>query len=643
MNLKPFFTFIILLFIAQVFGQPTPQKADSLLSVLSKTKDSDKRAALFTQLSVAFDTTDLERSFNYAKKALNEAEKKKTDTILSEAYNNLANVYEYRSLTDSSLIYHKKALALRLKTKNNIKIGDSYNNFGIAYDKLGDFPKSLDNYFKALRYYEKENDLEKQAMVLSNIGIVYKAEKEYEKALEYYQKANKIYYDLKYDFGIAVSEGNIGAVLIQLKKYNEAIEYSEKSKKRYEKIGYDRFVVYPVSNIAAANDSLKNYKKAEQLYLESAELFKKYENTYELANMMKSYASSLFKQKKYKESTDALISALGYAQKSDALLLETDIRKSLAKVYARTGNFSEAFRQMELYSKGKDSLFQEEKTKAVFELEKQYQTEKKEKEILKHKADEKKKSNTIRILAILLISLALIAILVYRTLKLKNKNQKQEYELKEAITKIDNQNKLQEQRLSISRDLHDNIGAQLTFIISSVDTLKDTFVLNDDKINNKLTSISSFTKDTIVELRDTIWAMNQSNIDFEEMRLRIMNFIEKAQNSHENVHFSFDIDPELKDRKFTSSEGMNIYRIIQESLNNALKYSEAENISVVVKKSDSGEIEISVSDDGKGFDKNEITPGNGLRNMKKRALEIGKDFMVSSEKGKGTKVFFVMN
>ena len=80
---------------------------------------------------------------------------------------------------------------------------------------------------------------------------------------------------------------------------------------------------------------------------------------------------------------------------------------------------------------------------------------------------------------------------------------------------------MQEQRLRISRDLHDNIGSQLTFIISSIDNLK--FVTKDvnEKLKDKLSSISSFTSDTIFQLRDTIWAMNKSEITIEDLHARI--------------------------------------------------------------------------------------------------------------------------
>ena len=78
------------------------------------------------------------------------------------------------------------------------------------------------------------------------------------------------------------------------------------------------------------------------------------------------------------------------------------------------------------------------------------------------------------------------------------------------MAQIESQNKLQEQRLSISRDLHDNIGAQLTFIISSLENTKFGIPNLETAVEKRLDKISDFTRNTIVELRDTIWAMNKS-------------------------------------------------------------------------------------------------------------------------------------
>ena len=104
--------------------------------------------------------------------------------------------------------------------------------------------------------------------------------------------------------------------------------------------------------------------------------------------------------------------------------------------------------------------------------------------------------------------------------KMKTLQLQKENELKDALLKIETQNRLQEQRLQISRDLHDNIGAQLTFIISSVDSLKYAFADGNPRLEDKLNNISSFTKETIYELRDTIWAMNKEEITIENKNFK---------------------------------------------------------------------------------------------------------------------------
>src|SRR5690606_13799398 len=140
--------------------------------------------------------------------------------------------------------------------------------------------------------------------------------------------------------------------------------------------------------------------------------------------------------------------------------------------------------------------------------------------IAERETEIKRKNTQFFILGLIILGLVVIGYLIYRQQKMKNKQQQQEFELKSAISKIETQSKLQEQRLQISRDLHDNIGSQLTFIISSVDNIKYAFDITNTKLNDKLSGISEFAKSTIVELRDTIWAMNKSEITFEDLQIR---------------------------------------------------------------------------------------------------------------------------
>jgi len=313
----------------------------------------------------------------------------------------------------------------------------------------------------------------------------------------------------------------------------------------------------------------------------------------------------------------------------------------------KRNNLKETAKYQEKYITLRDSVFDIERAQNFAELETKYQSEKTEKELLKSKAvalesetEIKKKNFQFILLFVFIFGIVLISYLIYRQQKLKQKQQEQEFELKSAISTIENQSKLQEQRLNISRDLHDNIGAQLTFIISSVDNIKYAFDIDNPKLDNKLTTISSFAKETIVELRDTIWAMNSNEITFEDLEIRINNYIEKAKEAKNQISFSFAIDPVLKTQKLTSIQGMNIYRTIQEAVNNSIKYADATVISINV-KTDNDQTKITIQDNGIGFEQTTIQKGNGLKNMQKRIEEIDGEFILISG-NEGTKIIILL-
>ncbi|MDI1257269.1 MAG: sensor histidine kinase [Flavobacterium sp.] len=610
---------------------------DSLQRELKKKQSERGKFQTLMLLCEEYSKDNPNQALYYAKLCLINARSVKNDTFLAVAYNSLATTYQNSSELDTALLYNNKSLAVRKKLKDSVGIADSYNNIGVTYDMKGQFDAALQHYFLALTYYDKKKDIDKLAMTYTNIGIIYKTQKEYTKALDYYKKSYDLYVEAKSDFGITVSSGNIGSVLINFKRYKESLKYSEMAEKGYRKLGYESYAAYPLSTIAVVYDSLHDFPKANAAYVKSIALHEQYQNWYEVSNTYNAYANCLVKQKKYDESIKMSNKGVAASKKAEAYLLEVEAYHNLAKANAELGHFSDAYKYSNLYTKGKDSLFEAEKTKTIFELEAKYETEKKEKLLLKKEAEAKQKNVLLLVLAISIFFAILIGYLIFRQQKLKNRQQEQEFELKSAISVIETQNKLQEQRLSISRDLHDNIGAQLTFIISSVDNIKYAFNLENTKLDGKLQSISKFTKSTIVELRDTIWAMNSNAIGFEDLQMRIMNFIDNAKMAKEDIEFHFEIDEKLSHLKLSSVTGMNLYRVTQEAINNAIKYANASKIAIDVREN-SGVIEVIISDNGSGFDEESIIAGNGLHNMRKRMKDIGGELAIASTIGKGTTI-----
>ncbi len=196
------------------------------------------------------------------------------------------------------------------------------------------------------------------------------------------------------------------------------------------------------------------------------------------------------------------------------------------------------------------------------------------------------------------------------------------------------------ERESISRDLHDNVGSQLSVITSNLDNmgyLAGKNILTVEKIE----MVNEFVREAIQSLRDTIWVTHQETISVLEFRARIQQYVLKYYSSLETcqIMVNFEETP----TNLSSSQVLNLFRIIQEALNNAHKYAQASHISINFKLIKQHFI-FSIIDDGIGFNVENKKNGLhfGLLNMEKRANEIEGKLNMQSEKGIGTKIEVVL-
>ncbi|GAB2617277.1 hypothetical protein GCM10027035_11970 [Emticicia sediminis] len=195
--------------------------------------------------------------------------------------------------------------------------------------------------------------------------------------------------------------------------------------------------------------------------------------------------------------------------------------------------------------------------------------------------------------------------------------------------------KLLHERANISRDLHDNVGSQLSVISSSLDNIG--FLAEKQKLTSeKVEAVNEFVREAIQSLRDTIWATNQEAFSLAEFRARVQQYIHKYYQS-ETCQILVNFDE--TEKTLNSSKTLNLFRIIQEALNNAIKYANPTLISINLKIL--GEkICLEIIDNGKGFDvaKTKEDPHYGLLNMQKRVNEIEGKLIIKSKIGAGTKI-----
>ena len=532
-------------------------------------------------------------------------------------------------------------LNAKLANKMNYSLGEaeSYSNLSLVYYYDGKYDNDLKYSLKAISIYEKINNQEKLALEYGELG--YRMKKtNLVKGIYYMQKGKGIAENNNFQKPLLSIYNNYGYLKELNKEDDSALFFYKRGLIIKEKIKDSVGIPYSLNNIALIYLKQNKYNESTNLLNRAFNIRLKLKDQIGIAENYFYFGDLNFNQQRYSEAIDFYQKSLNIAQKNSYLDLVKSCFKAISESYERLGNSKESLFNYKKFSQYKDSLSNIETNSKIAALEIQFDTAKKEKLIIAQKNEAKQKNSYLIGLSIVAFLTALIGFLIYRQQKQKNIQQAQEYKLKKAISKIETHNKLQEQRLSISRDLHDNIGAQLTFIISSVDNIKYAFDITNEKLDNKLTNISSFAKDTIVELRDTIWAMNSNEISFDDLEIRINNYIEKAKEAKDQISFSFAIDPVLKTQKLTSVQGMNLYRTIQEAVNNAIKYANATVISINAKQVEN-QLKIIIQDNGIGFDEATIQKGNGLQNMQKRIEEIGGEFHLSSS-NEGTRIEFLL-
>ena len=195
--------------------------------------------------------------------------------------------------------------------------------------------------------------------------------------------------------------------------------------------------------------------------------------------------------------------------------------------------------------------------------------------------------------------------------------------------------RLQNQRESISRDLHDNLGAQVNAIFYGTGLLKQT----NDHEQKLVDNLHDTAGDMLTVLRETLWALKINEVEATNLWLRILNFARKIGNYYPAVKMDLSGSP-APVMTINASMALNIILIVQEAINNAVRHSEASIISITSYSGNNTWI-IEIADDGKGFDIAAVSSeaeSYGLENMAERATESNIAFTINSMPAHGTKI-----
>lgn len=210
-------------------------------------------------------------------------------------------------------------------------------------------------------------------------------------------------------------------------------------------------------------------------------------------------------------------------------------------------------------------------------------------------------------------------------------------ERENRLMEIENQLALAEVRRRISSDLHDDIGAALSgFSIYSTAIRNNIMQGNLDEAMDSIDNIGEESRELLERLSDIVWAINPKNDRFDQLVSRLQNYASRIC-SGKNIDLNFAADTSLAEVLLPLETRSNLFLILKEAINNAAKYSCATHLKVSL-NSNEHSINACVEDDGRGFDPNTASGGNGLRNMKQRAALIRASYDLQSTPEQGTRI-----
>ncbi len=643
---------LILFFAIPSHAQALQRQVDSLALIACDHPSDSTRIWALTELTYLYAQLSLDSAVVYGERATCLADAEGSLVQRGSAHNDYASAL----MRSGQLVHAGKEY--RLAERFRLEAGDTtaamgtLTNLGTMYYQMANYDSAMALFVPALAHFEQHGLGPRADLVRENIAGVYKGIGEYTKSMAYLRE-NLVYRRSKGDsMGVAQAYLKIGAIEVAERKLEAAlVTYTKAVAITQESGPASPQHVSTLYNIGVTELELNRPDVALQRFAETRLVAEKIGDNIRLA-LVEQGEGEAYRRK------GAFAQAVAKFQRARPMLEavgETDQALTslfgLAVAFAGTGRADSSSFYVRAHQEKQLVLAEQRSVEAIAELETKYQTAEKERQLAEARAARAEdqlagRRRTMWLLGgiALMAMLGAIGYLRARQQRIINLQQAQEAQLQLALTKIEAQNELQEQRLRISRDLHDNIGAQLSFIISSVDALKPTTLPAVSSLGDRLGHLSDFASGTVRDLRDTVWAMNRERISVEDLQARIGNFIERARQGESKTAFVLDVSAAaLALPALPTLAGMNVYRILQESIHNAFKYADAQQIRVSLDAQDQ-QLMVSVVDDGKGFDSRDERAavlrggGNGLTSMRKRAEEVGGQLQVESRPGAGTQM-----
>jgi signal transduction histidine kinase len=576
-----------------------------------------------------------------SRKALHLARKANDTADIARAFYYIGDTFEIAQ-KDSAYFYYREAEKIFRIVNDRERIAKMLFNKAYILFFEGNYVESEIELSKALQLLIKTNKHDLLYSSYTLMGANMEKLEEYDDAIKYYNLAQNIIaeleknnenFDNEYNYKIAAAL-NISNVYEQQGQYAKSIQELQRFLRPDIRKRWPGEYSKVLANLAYSKMKSGDLEGVEQMFVEALRISENYSNSsdilYKLNNLGEYYVLK-------KDTAKAKLYLMRSLKIGEKIRSGEEIKAALKLLSQIDDSNSEAYETRYIFLN--DSLAKAQRKNRNKYARIEYETEILEGE---NKTLASKYTYILGVAAVLIAFIIFLLVLRYfsnqrRLLESQRQKQLADEEifdlLKEQQIKI-LQTKEQEQN-RISRDLHDGILNKIYGVRLQLGLLNRS---DDTAVKTKRMQYIDMLQQIEKEIRGLSHELHVDQFYDQFDYKSLLSNLTASQNEMGNTSFELFVDDEIDWNPISGLIKITIYRILQESSLNVIKYAEAETCKVSLETSGNNEMILRIEDDGKGFDVTSTAGGIGLKNMRDRAKDINATLTIDSWPGKGTQI-----
>jgi signal transduction histidine kinase len=616
------------------YKQKYNQKAFDI--IVTQKNDSLNRVNFFKVANRYYNIGDWKSFKKVSNLILERSMISRDSSSIAKGYTYLGDYYQAQMVSDSAFLNYFRAEKIYSRINDDFNLAKTYITKADLQLSEGDFFESEITVFKALKILKAKKNVSNDLYDGYNLlGIIYNDREEYDKALEYHNKALLMLEDKSIPLDLqlkATSLNNIGYVYLNMHNFSQAKIYFKRGLEQknlfndytvlyamlLDNLAYSKFKSKELTDLPS--QFYKALKIRDSLKLESGIILNK--------NHLSEYYA--FKKDTFRAIQYAR-QALILSKKSNAIRNILESLKQIAVVDPDNAS---------VYSK--DYIHYNEKLqKAERRMGEKFSRIEYETNEIKDQNSNLQEKNKTLVYVFSICTLLGLFFYVYKTQQAKNREllfKQQQQIANEDIYNlmISQQNDIEMTRIKekkkVAQELHDGVLGRMFGVRISLDSLNK---LDEAHAAPKRKTYLAELKHIEEDIREISHDLNREKSELINNFVAILNKLFENQQNTYMSRLVTSFDSHIKWELVGNTVKINLYRIIQEALQNCNKYAKASTIEVDF-KSEINHLILSISDDGVGFNTKRTKNGIGLHNIQYRAAECKGTVTIKSAKGEGT-------